>query len=317
MICLCLFGSFTTNPMKTVYQIQPKGMVYIPNGTYVSESGKKTDIHAVWMQKTEVTNRQYWKYLNELRDSNLHDSFVKVYPDTSLINNEFWISDYFNYFEDELFQGFPVVGLTVSQINGYALWLTAKLRIENPEFSMDCRLPTKEEWKYAAAGGRSFNNYANNASTTTNSLGHHLFHFFYGDFRYEFYRNMYGCQLDYYDQTVSSYNYSYERYYLNITTNDLKKVKLKNIINHTVRRGFPTKASTFFPNDYGLYCTAGNVAELVMFDEIKTIAIGGSYKTGPEYCRIHYAKQYPFDHSVAQVDLGFRLVCNYEEKLKR
>ncbi|MFT5513262.1 MAG: sulfatase activating formylglycine-generating enzyme [Bacteroidia bacterium] len=307
---------FTPKIIKVVFQKQPKGMVYIPTGTYNSESGVKTNITPIWMQEKEVTNEQYLEYLNELRDSSLTDSFLKAYPDTSLINKEFCISDYFNYFENELFQDFPVVGLTLNQINGYALWLTAKLRLENPEFSMDCRLPSVAEWKYASAGGRSLNNYANNSSSTTNSLGDHLFHFFYGDFRYEFYRNIYGCQLDYYDHFGSTYDYAYERYYLKVSTKNLKKVKTKNLVNHTMRRGFPTRAKSFFPNDYGLYNTAGNVAELVMYDEKNTIAVGGSYKTGPEYCRIHYEKLYPFDHTSPQVDLGFRLVCNYEKKFK-
>lgn len=291
-------------------------MVYIPTGTYVSESKKETIINALWMQETEVTNKQYWDYLNELLDSNLKDSFIKSYPDTSLIDNEFWISDYFNYFEDELFQDFPVVGLSIAKMNGYAQWLTNKLRLENPEFSMDCRLPTVEEWKYTAAGGGSFNNYAHQYPNTTNTIGDHLFHFFYGDFRYEFYSDMIGCQLDYYDESISNYDFMYERYYLKTITKELQKVKIKNLLNHVVRRGFPTRAQSFFPNNYAIYGTAGNVAEIVLINNLNTAAVGGSYKTGPEYCRIHNAKKYPFDDKIAQVDIGFRLVCDYERKFK-
>jgi hypothetical protein len=56
---------------------------------------------------------------------------------------------------------------------------------------------------------------------------------------------------------------------------------------------------------------AGNVAEQIVY-LTDTLVMGGSFKTGPEYCKILNPKPYPFDDSKPQTDLGFRLVTDYE-----
>ena len=44
-------------------------------------------------------------------------------------------------------------------------------------------------------------------------------------------------------------------------------------------------------------------------------AMGGSFKLESHYMRIYKDRfPYPFDKEIPQVDMGFRLVCNYECK---
>ncbi|HFA49146.1 MAG TPA: hypothetical protein ENJ95_09020 [Bacteroidetes bacterium] len=63
---------------------------------------------------------------------------------------------------------------------------------------------------------------------------------------------------------------------------------------------FPVVADAYFPNDFGLYNTSGNVAEMVAE---KGIAKGGSWEDAPDQCTIDARKEY----SKPSPAIGFRV----------
>jgi hypothetical protein len=84
-----------------------------------------------------------------------------------------------------------------------------------------------------------------------------------------------------------------------------KKIKRKHLAKSLPLIGLPVFSDAYFPNDYGLWNMSGNVAEMTESGEI----LGGSFRTAAEHCKIRNGKIYPFDKSIPQADVGFRLVC--------
>ncbi len=218
----------------------PPGMVYVPGGSIVINFGpdgdssnlKRFSLSPFFIDKTEVTNRQYrefvnWvidsiavtKYLNnesyfsdEYRDSSSryinwkkvnHDKLfrkhrselaammengqvkrdllnfnitfqragkpgnsetvtetVNVYPDTEVWGKDFPNSQTYlimkDYFTNEAFNDYPVVGVTWKQARAYAHWKTLTSQGQGhrliADFNLPYTLPSEAQWTYAAKG---------------------------------------------------------------------------------------------------------------------------------------------------------------------
>jgi sulfatase modifying factor 1 len=156
------------------------------------------------------------------RTTVIHNEIVNVYPDTLC-----WVHDFTysynepmtrNYFWHPAYDNYPVVGIKWKQAMAFGKWRTRLWndyqtqhgQVINDEF----RLPTENEWEYAARGGRQLAPYPWGGPYMRNKKGCILANFKPG-------RGDYADDGGYY--TV--------------------------------------KADAYFPNDYGLYCMAGNVAE--------------------------------------------------------
>lgn len=137
----------------------------------------------------EVTNFEYRQFVNWVIDSvNIkngikaykkgdiayayindkgHKEEIKIYPDTLS-----WITDYVmsynealasNYFQNEYYNDFPVVGVSYDQANAYMHWLNEKLKLFLRQHDFEenlCyfRLPAETEWQYAATSKPSNGN---------------------------------------------------------------------------------------------------------------------------------------------------------------
>jgi len=119
-------------------------MVWIPGGKFIMGSNNGYDdekpIHRLhvkgfWLSKYEITNKQY-------------GSFLK---DTNHREPPFWDDPNFNQ------PDYPIVGITWKDAVAYCNW--AKVR-----------LPTEQEWEYAAAGGSKQLEYG----TATGEINHDL-----------------------------------------------------------------------------------------------------------------------------------------------
>ncbi len=125
----------TENPVLTE-------MVKIPGGKFRmgrsdgNESQKpehEVDVAAFWMDKTEVSNAEYYEFVK-----------AKNYPAPAV--------DWANGKPIEGKENFPVVRVSVEDINKFAEWRSQR---DGKKY----RLPTEEEWEYAARNGGKNNLY--------------------------------------------------------------------------------------------------------------------------------------------------------------
>jgi formylglycine-generating enzyme required for sulfatase activity len=118
----------------------PPGMVLIPAGKFTmgSESGASDErpVHTVslpafWIDRTEVTNGQYWRFLQWIRRTGDHSRCVQGEPTHKNHTPDGWTSS----------NGAlrPVVGVDWYDACAYAAWARR-------------RLPTEAEWEKAARG---------------------------------------------------------------------------------------------------------------------------------------------------------------------
>ena len=294
---LLLYGcSFRTKPWMMP---QPDGYVYVPTGVIMEYQGKNEEykgrnitVMAFWMAETEVTNGQYREYLADVAAETPPVEAIYNVPDSVVLQNELWISKYTDYFTNPAFDDFPVVGLTKSQMNDYAKWLSK----------------TVFEWRFAAYGGRSSaSNFPWGGPYDRNSKGCYLLHC-YTPSQYKVMEAKHTVDSGYYthlDISVSVIDSMYNTILTN--TRNWKKIKRKHIGASLPMVGMPVFADAYFPNDFGLYGMSGNVAEMTHEGQV----IGGSFRTTSAYCKIMNAEAYPFDASKPQCDVGFRLVCSY------
>ncbi len=220
------------------------GMVYIPSGSF--EMGvaddkfsledapkKRVSLNPYFMDKTEVTFKEYREFVYAIRDSlNLGEDFdksllvftypntnekVNIYPNTDVWQEDFpeseiRISEYFDEGNSVLDQ-YPVVGVNWHQARAFAAWRTQKM-ITGVKFS----IPTEAQWQYAAKGGIKNLKYPWVGDGTRNDAGFYLANF----------------------QPLPG--------------------------NYVVDNGeiYIVPVSQFAPNGFGLYDMAGNVSEWVL-----------------------------------------------------
>lgn len=256
---------------------------------------------------TEVTNKMYRDFLEDVTVTTSDTTFTLL-PDSFAIINDLWLSEYYDYFRDERFDNYPVVGLEQLQMKVYAAWLSAELPEQSALYSCQFRLPTKSEWQYAALGGRSPENYyALGGIVDTNSRGNYL----YNSFSYGVKKSL-GIENVW---QISSAD-------INLLDSAAKMNELLFILDYKFWRRnsespfilrhpilSPNKAASGFPNDFGLYNMCGNVAEMTS----DTFVMGGSFKLESHYMRIAKDRfPYPYKKNKPQSDMGFRLVCDYK-----
>ena len=100
------------------YMPQPEVTMYVPTGSYLTRQIKAVSLSAYWMSTTEITNKAYREFVYAMGDTN------KWIPSEEVLKRDLWISAYYDYFRDPMFDNFPVVGLTKAQMEAYAEWLT-------------------------------------------------------------------------------------------------------------------------------------------------------------------------------------------------
>lgn len=126
-----------------------------------------------WREAAKVSNR------GKPRSEFFKSGNTEIYPDTLV-----WIRDFSysynepmtrNYFWHPAFDDYPVVGVTWEQANAFSHWRTkfwGDYRTERGEVINDpFRLPTEQEWEYAARGGRKLAQYPWGGPYLRNSKG--------------------------------------------------------------------------------------------------------------------------------------------------
>jgi formylglycine-generating enzyme required for sulfatase activity len=131
-------------------------MVYIPEGEFTMGSNdgnndekppRKVYLDAYWMGKTEVTVKQYMKFVNETKKN-----YPKWLEEGSKYNVETGTDDFYKKFGPALRgNNYPVVGISWHDASAYCDWLSN-------ETGFHFKLPTEAQWEKAARGtdGRKY-----------------------------------------------------------------------------------------------------------------------------------------------------------------
>ncbi len=120
---------------------------------------QRATVGSYYISATEVTNSEWKAFYNEkVEEIGKAKAKAIYYPDTSLWLHEFKYTynrpHAKNYFSKPNFNNFPVVGITWDQARLYCQWKTEKvnqlLRKKGKKSSVKFRLPTENEWEFAA-----------------------------------------------------------------------------------------------------------------------------------------------------------------------
>lgn len=298
---------------------------YIPMSTGVFY-GDTVSLSAFYMATSEVTNNQYRTFLNDLLIQGKIEEFMKAVPDTSK-----WISDgralfyklnsdstkwgsnpelFFepmrkNYYWHPAYDSYPVVNISREGAILYCDWLTnaanERIKETKPEskweslYQNDLRIPQDIEWMMAAKGGNWNPDYpwGDKMGLTKGP------------------QNANGCYL----ANFNIRNYKEE--------GACPNKKFPNAFNSaatvSIRDYFcVAPVMSYNPNNYNLYCLAGNVAEMVWISEkgksgSKPGTKGGSWGSDAEHIKIEAEDEYR-GITEGSIYIGFRPVFTAEVK---
>lgn len=225
------------------------------------------------MGKYEVTNelfRQFKNSYSEFLLENLKDSlWGSLFP-----YGQLWEK---NYSSHQNFNNHPVVNINYAVAERFCKWLESYYNNLFDEKG-EIRLPTEQEWKLASSGGEEGKPYPWFGPYLRNSKGNYLANF-----------NPKMSE----DENVNGYD----------------TLTLNNFFQHhfTDLHDFDGEAviapvDSYFPNDFGLYNMAGNVAEMVLDSNFTK---GGSWKSNSYYLQINSREEWD---KTANPFTGFRVV---------
>lgn len=233
-----------------------------------------TDAYTLLISATEVSNLEYRTFLYDLVIQNRLDEFRAA----AVIDSMWTITRTFNepfreyYSRHPAFNNYPVVNLHYESMLAYCRWLSDlvnEVAAARPRNnnSYKLRLPTEKEWIAAALGDQSEGPYPWSGPYVRNSKGAFLANF-------QAFRDTFAN-----GQIMLPYEAS----------------------------GTTAPVTTYFPNDLGLYCISGNVAEAVLAEtgSDSIITKGGSWKHPAWYLQVKSRLPVHKD-STAQNFIGFR-----------
>ena len=223
--------------------------------------------------KHEVTNELYKLFQKETKSvfGPKNQGWENIFP-----YSQIWAANYSSH--SDCFNH-PVVNIDNHGASLFSTWFEIKINesgIEN-EY-VEIRIPTEKEWELAARGGRSKSAYPWGGPYLRNSKGCYLANF---NPKMSEDENVHG-----YD-TLSLNNF-FHSYFTDLHDYDGEAVI--------------APVDSYFPNDYGIYNMAGNVAEMVLDSNFTK---GGSWKSKSYYLQINSKEEW---NKQANPFTGFRIV---------
>lgn len=234
------------------------GLVFVEGGTFHMGSSEKdveysmdnrerqVTVHSFYMDETEVANVDWKEFLHYYEIDSGPDKTALLRPDTTVWFRELAYNEPFVelYFQNPAFDMYPVVGVSWYQANEFCKWRTGVVNRELLNRQPDAvaypkyRLPTEAEWEYAARGLLEQELYPWEGKSLRDTEGRFMANFKRGRGDYAGRSNQGGSNL------IEGLNDGYM---------------------------IPAPVGQFYPNDFGLYNMAGNVAEWT-FDTYRVLA---------------------------------------------
>lgn len=152
LIVLIITAAFSGS--KEEKYILKFGFKPVPAGA-LTMSGQTSAVHRFYMFETEVTNNQYAQFLDYLLKKGRTEDYNTCRVDSTGWNKALHFENTYpvDYHLTPEFADYPVVNISYEAANLFCAWLENK--IEKKVSTVDVRLPTAEEWMYAAQGGKA------------------------------------------------------------------------------------------------------------------------------------------------------------------
>ena len=261
----------------------PEEFTRIPAGTWhdskwggTYDTWKLVSTSGFYMSKYEVSNSQYRQFYNEVGAGLTEEERKKIMCDSSGWENKPMEA---NYFSQLAYNNFPVVNITYEGAMKYCEWLQQKVQKDNPDFIAEVKLPTRQEWIWAAMGGRNQAMFPWGKYYLLNKKGEPICNF----------------------KKISD-----GAVYRNRITG--KPEVAEDSGKYSPTSYYTANVKSFYPNDYGLYNMCGNAAEMI---SEKGIAMGGSWNDYGGDVQIRAEVKYQGSAST----VGFRPMIIITEKI--
>ncbi len=277
-----LFSAFNT-PQKNKLKL-PDEFARVPAGTWhdskwggTYDTWKLVSTSGFYMSKYEVSNLQYRQFYNEVGPGLSDEERKKIMCDSSRWENKPMEA---NYFSQPAYNNFPVVNISYEGASKYCEWLQQKIQKDNPGFVVEVKLPTRQEWTWAAMGSRSQAMFPWGKYYLLNKKGEPMCNF----------------------KRISD-----GAVYRNRITG--KPEVAERPVEDSQTSYYTASVKSFYPNDYDLYNMCGNAAEII---SEKGIAMGGSWNDYGGDVQIRAESKY----EEAKPTVGFRPIIKMNEKTK-
>ena len=211
----------------------------------------------LYVSRYEVSNLDYRNFLADLLSNKKTGIYNHCFPDTLVWKANPKIASPLVqfYFRHTSYDQYPVVGVSYEAALQYCAWLTEKYHEDanRKHKKVVFKLPSKEEWIFAANKGDTSKMYTWGTGFVQNNRKQYLCNFKHTNFVF--------------DSSSKKYNE----------------------INTDQQTYILSPIQSFYPNSFGLYNMCGNVAEMI---EETGIAKGGSFQDPAYQVRISSEKSY-------------------------
>lgn len=276
-----------------------------PNGRYLYDS--------IFIDETEIANIHWLEYLHHIAKDSSKAFCMSQLPDTTCWKSYLTVEDSSdlesNYLRYPGTRYFPVVGITYEQAMNYCRWrgdfITAGLKAQCPsrehsacndfEITVSYRLPKKEEWEYAAAGGSDVRNVPYGIQRPWKGKRYN------GGVK----RPLPDCLER--NEVSAAEKPVIRKMEFNVLEDFYVEEGGTSITCHQGKAQDIGYIYDYPPNGYGLYNMVGNAAELTA---TKGIAKGGSFEHRLQDCAI----EKDFVYTRPQEWIGFRCIAEVHMK---